>query len=61
MRGDVVIVLWAEKGLIVHDEFRDGNVPAGSGNERVIRKALESLPDGLEIKIRKGGQRVIRA
>lgn len=49
-----IIALWAEKDLIIHDEFRDGNVPAGSGNERVIRKALESLPDGLEEKYVRG-------
>ena len=43
-----VFVLWAEQELIVADEFRDGNVPAGSGNLRVVQKALEALPPGVE-------------
>lgn len=43
-----VFVLWAEADLIVADEFRDGNVPAGSGNWRVVRKALAALPEGIE-------------
>jgi hypothetical protein len=43
-----VTVLWAEQDLIVVDEFRDGNVPAGSGNLRVVKKALEALPPGIE-------------
>lgn len=42
------IVLWAEKDLIVADEFRDGNVPAQSGVLRVLRKAVGALPDGLK-------------
>lgn len=43
-----VVAVWAERDLIVMDEFRDGNVPAHSGNERVIRRAVESLPAGVE-------------
>lgn len=39
-----VLVLWAEQDVIVADEFRDGNVPAGSGNARVIEKAVAALP-----------------
>lgn len=39
-----VLVLWAEQDVIVADEFRDGNVPAGSGNTRVIQKAVAALP-----------------
>lgn len=39
-----VLVLWAEQDAIVADEFRDGNVPAGVGNARVIEKALAALP-----------------
>ncbi|MEK7765097.1 MAG: transposase [bacterium] len=35
------------------DEFRDGNVPAGSGNLRMVQKALEALPPGVEqIRVR---------
>lgn len=48
-----VSVLWAEQDLIVTDEFRDGNVPAGSGNLRVVQKALEALPPGVrDIRVR---------
>jgi hypothetical protein len=49
-----VTVLWAEKDLIVHEEFRDGNVPAQSGNWRVVRAALEQLPAGTEQKFLRG-------
>ena len=33
--------------VIIADEFRDGNVPAGSGNRRVVDKALAALPGGI--------------
>ena len=33
-----VVALWAEQDVILADEFRDGNVPAGSGNRRVVSK-----------------------
>ena len=48
--------LWAEQDVIIADEFRDGNslpsgltrwVPAGSGNRRVVEKALAALPGGI--------------
>jgi hypothetical protein len=35
---------WHERGLIVHTEFRDGNVPAGYEQLRVFKEALEYLP-----------------
>jgi len=48
-----VLVLWAEQDVIVADEFRDGNVPAGMGNLRIIRKAVAALPGRLdEIRLR---------
>lgn len=43
-----VVALWAEQDLILADEFRDGNVPAASGNRRVIEAALKALPDGVK-------------
>ena len=43
-----VLALWAEQDVIVVDEFRDGNVPAGSGNRRVVEKAIAALPGGLD-------------
>jgi hypothetical protein len=42
------LVLWAEQDLLVGDEFRDGNVPAGSGVLRVVRGAFAVLPPGVE-------------
>jgi hypothetical protein len=42
-----MLALWAVQEVIVADEFRDGNVPAGSGNRRVVEKALATLPDGI--------------
>ena len=39
-----VLALWAEQDVIVADEFRDGNVPAGCGNARMIEKAVAALP-----------------
>jgi hypothetical protein len=38
---------WAEQGLVVHTEFRDGNVPAGFEQKRVLEEALESVPRGV--------------
>ena len=39
---------WAEADQIVHSEFRDGNVPAGHQQLRVLAEALEHLPAGVE-------------
>lgn len=41
-------VWWAEQELVVRSEFRDGNVPAGYENLRVLREALGMLPDRVE-------------
>jgi hypothetical protein len=35
---------WYERGVILHSEFRDGNVPAGHEQRRVLQEALEQLP-----------------
>jgi hypothetical protein len=42
-----VVVLWAEQDVIVHDEFRDGHVPAGCGNQRLLERAVAALPAGI--------------
>ena len=42
---------WAEHGVVLHSELRDGNVPAGHEQLRVLREALAALPAGVE-KIR---------
>ena len=39
---------WSEAELIVHSEFRDGNVPAGHQQLRVLTEALGHLPDGVD-------------
>jgi hypothetical protein len=43
-----VIAYWAEQGVILADQFRDGNVPAGMGNRSVVRAALSALPEGVQ-------------
>jgi hypothetical protein len=42
-----VVVVWAEQDVIVHDEFRDGQVPAGCGNQRILERAVAQLPAGI--------------
>jgi hypothetical protein len=42
-----VVVLWAEQDLILHDQFRDGHVPAGCGTVRVLEQAVATLPQGV--------------
>ena len=39
---------WVEHGMIIHSEFRDGNVPAGYEQLRVLRESLEILPAEVE-------------
>jgi hypothetical protein len=36
---------WAEQDLVVADEYRDGNVPAGMENLRLIRRGFANLPE----------------
>ena len=38
-------IYWAEQDLVVADEYRDGNVPAGMENLRLIRRGFAGLPD----------------
>jgi hypothetical protein len=48
-----VVVLWAEQDVILHDQFRDGHVPAGCGNVRVLEQAVANLPQGVaQIRLR---------
>jgi len=39
---------WAEQELVLHTEFRDGNVPAGFDQLRVFKEALQCLPEGIK-------------
>ena len=41
-------VWWAEQQLVLHSEFRDGNVPAGFDVTRVMKEALACLPADVE-------------
>jgi hypothetical protein len=41
------VVYWAEADQILGDEYRDGNVPAGMENLRLIRKGFSSLPTSI--------------
>lgn len=34
--------------MMLHSEFRDGNVPAGFEQRRVLEDALSYLPDGIK-------------
>jgi hypothetical protein len=39
---------WAEQAMVLHTEFRDGNVPAGYEQLRVLKESLSLLPEGVE-------------
>jgi hypothetical protein len=39
---------WAEHKIILHTQFRDGNVPAGFKQLEVFKKALHCLPEGVK-------------
>lgn len=41
-------VWWAEQQVVVHSEFRDGNVPAGFEQLRVLKESLAALPEGVK-------------
>jgi hypothetical protein len=46
-------VWWAELGLILHSEFRDGNVNAGLDQLRILKEAEAKLPEGVvEVRMR---------
>ena len=49
-------VYWAEQELLVHTEFRDGNVPAGYDLLRVFKETLENMPEGIKkVRLRADG------
>jgi len=41
-------MVWAELGLALVDEYRDGNVPAGMSNLPLIKRGFAALPAGVE-------------
>jgi len=42
------LVYWVEQDLVVADQFRDGNVPAGKAPLDVVKRAFASLPASVE-------------
>jgi hypothetical protein len=49
-----LLVAWAESGLVLADEFRDGNVPASSRIKELVDEAFAALPargDGDEWRV----------
>jgi hypothetical protein len=42
------ITLWVEMGIVIRDHFRDGNVPAAMAPLAQIKRAVRSLPTGVE-------------
>jgi hypothetical protein len=50
-----LIVTWAQTGLVLADQFRDGNVPAGKGIVELVDEAYNSLPahpEGWRVAVR---------
>ncbi|MCL4369736.1 MAG: transposase [Chloroflexi bacterium] len=48
-----LLVQWAETGLVLADQFRDGNVPAGHGIKELVDRAYDALPAGdWQVKVR---------
>jgi hypothetical protein len=49
-----VVVVWAEEDLVVADQYRDGNVPAGMGNTEIAARALAALPGSVRSRYFRG-------
>ncbi|MDP2664500.1 MAG: transposase, partial [bacterium] len=50
-----LLVSWAEAGLVLADQFRDGNVPAGKGIKDLVDQAYLALPareGGWQVQVR---------
>jgi len=41
-------IFWAEQEMVLHSQFRDGNVPAGFDILRPIKEAVSMLPDSVQ-------------
>ena len=41
-------VYWSEQDQMLFSEFRDGNVPAGKEQLRILKEAVSMLPEGVE-------------
>ena len=49
-----LIAYWVEQQLVVGDQFRDGNVPPGMGNQQFVKDVVKHLPENVE-KVRLRG------
>ena len=50
-----LVVTWAETGMVLADQFRDGNVPASKEIAKLVDEAYDALPgrsDGWGIRVR---------
>jgi hypothetical protein len=50
-----------EAGLIIEDEFREGNIPAGAGMVDFIKKCLEAMPVSKTITYLRGDSALYQA
>jgi hypothetical protein len=48
------VAVWAEADVVLADEFRDGNVPAGMEPLRLAQQAFEALPASIERRAFRG-------
>jgi hypothetical protein len=48
------VIFWVEADQIVGDEYRDGNVPAGMDNLRLIQKGFSALPASITKRFLRG-------
>lgn len=48
------VIYWMEADQVIGDEFRDGNVPAGMENLRLIKHGFASLPDSVKQRFLRG-------
>jgi hypothetical protein len=48
------VIYWAEADQVVGDEFRDGNVPAGMDNLRLVKRGFAALPDHVQQRFLRG-------
>ena len=48
------VIYWVEADQVVGDEFRDGNVPAGMENLRLIKYGFAALPESVKERFLRG-------
>ncbi|GAB1354348.1 hypothetical protein MASR1M12_30860 [Erysipelotrichia bacterium] len=40
----------AETGMVIHDEFRDGNISPGTRNLEFVKQCFAKMPNGKQIR-----------